>query len=77
MSSRTPHPAAVLVLAENIKWVTKHGERELPPEFLLGVVESRSDATTAPPGDDEDTDGCWLEQYDAGREIARAALGLE
>jgi len=74
--SRIPNPGAALILGENIKWLEK-SEKHFPPEFLLGMAEARSDVTTAPPGDDEDTDGCWLEQYDAGREIARAALGLE
>lgn len=77
MTPRLPDPGAVLILAENIKWVSKLDEGELPPEFLLGMIEARSDVTTSPPGDDDDTADEWLEQYDAGREVARAAMGLD
>ena len=66
--SRLPNTSAVDVLRRQLL-----GGEILEP-FLLGMEEAEGDTTTAPPEDDE---GMWVELYDAGREIGRAALGLE
>ncbi len=66
--SRAPSPTAVAVLS-----LMLDGGEILEP-FLLGMEECQEDSTTSPPDDDQ---GMWVEVYDAGREIGRAALGLE
>jgi hypothetical protein len=66
--SRAPSPAAVDVLRRQVATIG------ILEPFTLGMEECADDTTTAPPEDDE---GMWVELYDAGREIGRAALGLE
>lgn len=78
MPSLAPHPGACLVLAENLRSIEQGQRFTLPRAFLRGIIESRSDSTTSPPLD-ENGNECieWIDQYEAGREIARAALGLD
>lgn len=65
--SRLPSPSAVSVLRKLV-----HGG--ILEAFVIGMEEADCELTTGPPDDDN---GLWIELYDAGREIARAALGME
>ena len=66
--SRAPLYPAVAVLRRQLD-----GGEILEP-FTLGMEECRDDERTEPPAEDE---GMWAILYEAGREIGRAALGLE
>jgi hypothetical protein len=76
---RYPNDAAVEILSDML---TDYAPDWLRKAFTLGILEADSDLTTAAPEDDDEDDTYpssrdWIEAYDAGREIARAALGLD
>ena len=66
--SRLPNTAAV----ETLDRLTSRGR--FLPGFMLGLQEAAGDVTTSPP---YNSGPLWIENYDAGREIGRAALGLD
>jgi hypothetical protein len=66
--SRLPNSAAVATL----ELLTSRGR--FLPGFMLGLQEAAGDVTTSPP---YNTGPAWIENYDSGREIGRAALGLD
>jgi hypothetical protein len=72
--SRLPNEAALDILSEIVD-ADDSGMRPLPDHaLLLGILECYMDCTTSPPDYNE---GEWILAYDAGREIARALLGLD
>jgi hypothetical protein len=75
---RYPNDAAVEILNDLL---ANGGPDWLQDAFALGLREADSDLTTAAPENDDDgyypSSRDWIEAYDAGREIARAALGLD
>lgn len=78
--SREASEAAIIVFRENVKWSAKNDVGDFPPPFMLGMIESLGDVTTSPPfhmAADPEAHDAWLNQYDAGREIARAVFGMD
>ncbi len=66
------------MLAENLRSIEQGYRLTLPKAFLRGIIESRAGRITTPPLDEYGQECIeWIDQYEAGREIARAALGID